>query len=273
MSDLADLMRFRKQHPETSMLVQGARWGVIDSAPRERPNSRRVLLLLPGTLGTGEIFWQQMRALGRSLRLIALTYPAVPDVERFADGAVQVLRAKGLRKASVLGSSLGGYTAQIVALRHPQTVERLFIGNSLCNPHASWRPRNPPLEELEAMLARDLKAERVARVADWPESDAGLALAKRVIGMQGRELISARHLKARVLALLRAGNVPPLPIPHERIAIIECADDPVMPPAVRKEVRDRYPGARVHTLPSGGHFPYISRAAQYTEILRTHLLG
>ena len=102
---------------------------------------------------------------------------------------------------------------------------------------------------------------------------ASSSLAKAVIGMQGREMISARHLKARVVALLKASAMAPLPIPHERIAIIECDDDPVMPPPVRKEVRDRYPGATVHTLPTGGHFPYISRPDQYTAILRQHLLG
>jgi maspardin len=272
MNDLADLMRFRKQHPEESVVLQGAHWGVIDSAPQARPNRRRALLLLPGTMGTAEIFWQQMRALSRHLRVIALTYPAVADVERYADGAVQILRQRGIRKASVLGSSLGGYTAQILALRHPALVETLFIGNSLCNPHSSWRPKHPPLEEMEAMAARELKEARMARVADWPESDAGLKLAKQVIGMQGRDMISARHLKARVLALIKAGNVPPLRIPHQRIAIIECKDDPVIAPPIRKEVRDRYPGATVHSLPSGGHFPYISRAAAYTAILRRHLL-
>jgi pimeloyl-ACP methyl ester carboxylesterase len=273
MSDLADLKRFRKQYPEQSVVLHGARWGVTDSAPDARPNQRPTLVLLPGTMGTGEIFWQQVRALSRNLRLIALTYPAVPDVERYADGAVQIVRQKGIRTASVLGSSLGGFTAQMLALRHPEVVERLFIGNSLCDPHVSWRPRHPPWEEVQAMAARDIKADRVRRVEHWPESDAGLALAKAVIGMQGREMISARHLKARVVALLKASAMAPLPIPHERIAIIECDDDPVMPPPVRKEVRDRYPGATVHTLPTGGHFPYISRPDQYTAILRQHLLG
>lgn len=273
MSTLADLLRFRKQHPERSVVLQGARWGVIDTAPRARPNSRPTLLLLPGTLGTAEIFWQQMRALARQMRLIALTYPAVADVQRFADGAVQILAQLGIRKASVLGSSLGGYTAQILALRHPQCVERLFIGNSLCNPHAAWRPKHLPVEEMEAMPARELKEARLARLVNWPESDAGLALAKQVIGLQGRELISARHLKARVLALLKGRDVPRLPIPHARIAIIDTQDDPVLPAPSRAEVRERYPGATVHALPTGGHFPYISRAAQYSAILREHVLG
>ncbi len=272
MSALTDLYRFRKQHPEVEVTVQGARWGVIDSAPKARPNQRPTLLLLPGTMGTAEIFWQQMRALARKVRIIALTYPAVADVARYADGAVRILRQRGIRQAHVLGSSLGGFTAQLVAVRHPEFVQTLFIGNSLCDPHASWRPKHPPPEELEMVPARVLAAERVARIADWPETDAGLALAKAVIGLQGHEVMSARHLKARILALLRAENMRPLPLPDERIVIIDCDDDPVMPPPVRQEVRGRYPGATVHTLPTGGHFPYISRAERYTEILRTHLL-
>lgn len=273
MSTLADLLRFRKQHPEQSVLVKGARWGVIDSAPGSRPNSQPALVMLPGTLGTAEIFWQQMRALRRNLRLIALTYPAVPDVERFAEGVVHILRAKGLRKASVLGSSLGGYAAQVVAGHYPRVVDRVFIANSLCNPTVSWRPGFPPRDEIEAMPARDLKAQRVARVAEWPESDPGLILAKQVMIEQGRDLISARHMKARVLALLRAGDAPPVPLPPERIVIVDCEDDFVIAPVVRQEVRDRYPRATVHTLPSGGHFPYLSRAEEYTAILRRHLLG
>ena len=123
------------------------------------------------------------------------------------------------------------------------------------------------------MNARELKAERLRRMEAWPETDAGLRLAKEVIALQGREVISARHLKARVLALLRAEEMPPLPIPDARIVIVDCEDDPVIAAPVREEVRARYPGAALHALPSGGHFPYISRAEDYSAILRQHLRG
>ena len=122
------------------------------------------------------------------------------------------------------------------------------------------------------MPARELKAARIKRIDDWPESDPGLALAKAVIGLQARETISARHLKARVLALLRAENLPPLPIEDGRIVIVECDDDPMMPPTARAEVRKRYPGAEAQALPSGGHFPYISRPDAYTKIIADRLL-
>ena len=38
-------------------------------------------------------------------------------------------------------------------------------------------------------------------------------------------------------------------------------------------IRRRYPGAEQHILPSGGHFPYISLAEEYTAILEKRLLG
>ncbi|MCH9046298.1 MAG: alpha/beta hydrolase [SAR324 cluster bacterium] len=273
MSEPAELQRFRKEFPERVVRAGGLRWGVIDSAPRTAGHSPPALLLLPGTMGTGEIYWQQFRALAGRLRLIAVSYPAVADVARYADGAVRILRQRGIARASVLGSSLGGFTAQTIALRHPQVVETLFIGNSLCDPRTSWRPKHPPLAEIEATPAATIRDDRVARTDQWPRGDPGLALAQAVIGAQGRTRISARHLKARVLALLRAEDLPPLPIPDSRIVIIDCDDDPIMPPPVRKAVRARYPGAEAHALPSGGHFPYISRAEQYTAIIGRRLLG
>lgn len=272
MATLKHLHAFRRKHPEQTLVVQGLRWGVTDSARNAKDRAKPALLLIPGTLGTGEIFWQQIDALSAELRVVAVTYPAVADVNRYADGAVGLLRRLGIDKASILGSSLGGYTVQTIALRHPERVDTLFIGNSLCNPKANWRRLNPPLKEIEATPAGAIKSSRVARVEDWPESDPGLALSKAVMREQGQSRIPARNLKARIVALLKAPDMPRLPIPDDRIVIIDCADDPVMPPEARTETVQRYPGAAHHTLPTGGHFPYVSRAADYTAILRKHLV-
>lgn len=269
--DLLPLYRFRARFPESVETVAGRRWRVIDTHPGGAAAGTPTLLLLPGTMGTGEIFWQQIEALCGQVRCVAATYPAVPDTRRLADGAVGLLRRRGLRRASVLGSSLGGFVAQTFALRHPEAVETLFIGNSLVRPSVSWIPRQEPAAAVAAKPAGVLQRQRVARTADWPVGDPGLALAQAVIALQGARVMSARHLKARILALLAAEDLPPLPRPPQRTVVIESEDDPVMPPPVRREVRERYPDAAVHTLPSGGHFPYISRPEAYTAILRRHL--
>ncbi|MDA1099983.1 MAG: hypothetical protein O2967_13465 [Proteobacteria bacterium] len=54
----------------------------------------------------------------------------------------------------------------------------------------------------------------------------------------------------------------------KRIRIIALA----FPPAVRDDVRSRHPAAEHHRLPSGGHFPYLTRSAAYNNILVTRLL-
>jgi hypothetical protein len=39
-----------------------------------------VLFLIPGTLGRGDVFWQQITALNGRLRIIATSYPATGGV-------------------------------------------------------------------------------------------------------------------------------------------------------------------------------------------------
>jgi pimeloyl-ACP methyl ester carboxylesterase len=65
--------------------------------------------------------------------------------------------------------------------------------------------------------------------------------------------------------------VPKLALPAARTVIIECADDPLIPRAAQKAMRKKYPRAALYRLPRGGHYPYITRPADYTRILAKHL--
>ncbi len=64
---------------------------------------------------------------------------------------------------------------------------------------------------------------------------------------------------------------PPLPIPTSRITVIDCEDDPIIPPQSRQDVRDRYPGAHIRTLPKGGHYPHILNPEAYDAIITERL--
>lgn len=105
------------------------------------------LLLIQG-LGVDMKGWAAQRyALGRRFRLVLVDNrgagrsdkPAGPyDLEVMANDAVAVLDAEGIDHAHVMGASMGGVLAQIIAVRHPHRVRSLVLACTACHHHA-WR--------------------------------------------------------------------------------------------------------------------------------------
>jgi pimeloyl-ACP methyl ester carboxylesterase len=262
-----DLDQFRLKFPERREHVAGLTWGVIETAP---PPGAPVLAMLPGTLGTAQIFWNQIAALADDVRIISVTYPIVDDLVRLAEGLAQLFDALGIERGSVLGSSLGGYLAQKFAALYPERVDQIFIGNSLCDPYIA-NPNRPPAQELRALPPEKHREIVLGSVAGWREPEPIFTELKRILVESGSELISAEALKARVLAVAGGGEIPELEIPDERIVIIDCEDDPLLAAPARDDVVRRYPGAELLRLPVGGHYPYITRPEAYTALIRRRL--
>lgn len=261
---------FRRHHRPKKLTIDGLVWQVIETKPKA--TNAPVLLMLPGTLGTAEIFWNQIAALGDRVRILSVTYPRIAEIERLADGLARLLDWAGVAKASVVGSSLGGFLGQWFAARHPDRVATLFIGNSLSDPgivNPSGRPREA-LAGLPPTIHRDFI---LASVKSWPEPEPIFAELKAVLTESGTKLLTAQALKARVLAVQQASAVPKLALSPKQIVIIDCADDPLIPAAVQQDVLRRYPGSRHIRLKIGGHYPYVVRPDDYTRILAETLLG
>ena len=73
------------------------------------------------------------RGAGRSAK------PAGPyALTQMADDALAVLDAAGIERAHVVGASMGGAIAQILAVRHPERVASLVLACTSCRNHA-WR--------------------------------------------------------------------------------------------------------------------------------------
>jgi pimeloyl-ACP methyl ester carboxylesterase len=258
---------FRRRFRPRSIRVKGQTWRVIEA--KARPKAP-ILVMLPGTLGTAEIFWNQIAALGGKARIVSVTYPPVGNVRKLADGLAALLDKLGIEKASVVGSSLGGYLGQWFAARYPARVETLYIGNSLTDPRTVNPARQPPAALKKAPAAMH-QAIVLGSVETWPEPEPVFRRLKEILRHSGRKLISGETLKARVLATATGKEVPPPALPQARTVIIECADDPLIPRAAQKAMRRKYPRAKLYRLPRGGHYPYITRPGDYTKILARHL--
>jgi 3-oxoadipate enol-lactonase len=105
------------------------------------------LLMLQG-LGVDARGWAlQQFPLGRRFRCYAVDNRGVGgsahaphplSLERMADDAVAVLDDAGVADAHVMGASMGGVLAQIIAVRHPERVRSLVLACTACR-HHEWR--------------------------------------------------------------------------------------------------------------------------------------
>ncbi len=105
------------------------------------------LLLIQG-LGADSRGWiMQRQALGADFRLITVDNrgvgrsdkpPGPYDLETMAIDAAAALDAAGFESAHVMGASMGGIIAQILAVEHPGRVRSLVLACTACR-HLRWR--------------------------------------------------------------------------------------------------------------------------------------
>lgn len=257
--------RFAARHPEQRILIGGREWGYVQAG-----DIGPALLLIPGTLGRGDIFWQQIEALKSRARIVAVTYPRNGGVAEWAIDLAELCARLGLDRVTVLGSSLGGYLAQYFAAAYPHIAERLIAANTLHSiagianrPPYSSDLDKAPIEELRDGFGRGLGAWRDAH----PDQAELVDLLMAEVGGRIPEL----ELRTRLKALKHGPELPPLDLPPERIATIESADDPLIPPPVREAVRARLKPSIAYRFESGGHFPYVARPELYVALLEEQL--
>ena len=231
------------------------------------------VLLVQG-LGTDLRGWAFQRlALGRRHRLYLVDNrgvggsgrpPGPYDLEVMADDARAVLDAEGVAAAHVVGASMGGVVAQLLAVRSPERVRSLVLACTACS-HQPWR--------------RDL-------LAGWAtlatERGMGAVSAKAL-----RWLIGPRHrrrfgLPLSVLAPLVL-NASPAAFASQVAAILaqpdESADaladldvpalvivgtqDVLTPMADAEELVERIPGAQLVVLSGAAHGLMLDRAGEF----------
>lgn len=255
---------FAIRQPEQRITLGGREWGFVDTG------TGPALLLIPGTLGRGDIFWQQIAALSDRLRIVAVTYPATGGIAEWSADLAALLDHLGIATASVLGSSLGGYLAQYFAAQHPGRVDRLFAANTL-HSAAGIDQKMPYALDLDAAPIADLRAGFGQGLKAWAEAHPDQADLVELLLQEVGGRIPEPELRTRLKALKSAPELPGLGMPQDRLFTIEADDDPLIPPGMRAAVRARLEPAAAYRFEWGGHFPYVVRPEAYTALLKQAL--
>jgi maspardin len=255
---------FRTRHALQAVDVGGTVWRYVSTGAGED-----TVLFLHGMGGAYDIWWQQIEALAGEHRVIAVSYPPVPTLDRLAAGVEAVLHAEGATAAHVVGTSLGGYLAQYLLARRPARVASAVFANTF-----------PPTGVLRrehgqrAALAAGLPAWAVMRsfAAGIRDTIVPAAGGSRLVEAYLLEQAYGRLTKADFVARYRcvlddftAPDPAPAGVP---LALLEADNDPLVSDVLRGMLRATYPEAELVTLSGVGHFPYLNEPAAYTATLR-----
>jgi pimeloyl-ACP methyl ester carboxylesterase len=174
-----------------------------------------------------------------------------------ARDAVGLMDGLGVGSAHIVGASMGGMIAQIVAAQNPGRVRSLTSIMSSPEPvmprpkvlRALLRPRP---RDKEVAIRRMSEFFRLVGGAGFPPTDAELkAKVDRSVRRSHRPDSFTRHLIAiqtapSRVAMLRRVRAPTL--------VLHGSDDPLVPPIGGKMTAAAVPGARLRIVPGMGHF-------------------
>lgn len=235
------------------------------------------LLMIQG-LGADSRGWiRQRRHFARRYRVITFDNRGVGrsdkpfgpyDLERMALDAVEVLDAAGVGSAHVMGASMGGVIAQIVAVRHPERVRSLVLACTACR-HQPWR-RELLTEWAELARDRGMRA-FAAENLRWLVGPRSLRRFWPAFNALSPVFISApQHaFIAQVRAILAMDDAMRLELPTiaAPTLVIVGSQDILTPQADSEELAELIPGAELAIVRGGAHGFMIEAAGPFNTVV------
>ena len=265
-----ELLAFQQNYPLKSISLPSGSWTFRRS--RKAINGHPSAILLPGIQCGSDIFFAIFPHLADSLDLITVNAPDLTDTAAMDDGLAQFMEAIGLSKAHLVGSSLGAYLAQSFAAAYTDRVDKLVIANGFIDPAPSLGGL-PPVAVVADTDAAELVDQNTKSMRDSSAADTGeIRLKIAVEALVGAQQ-TLDNYKSRLLLMMQA---PPLDAPDlrpDRVLIIDNDNDPMIPPAMRIAVRERFADSEQHQINDGGHLPAVQRPREFAGFIRRRLVN
>ena len=205
------------------------------------------------------------RAIAVDLRGFGASPPAPGTVDDYADDLRDVLDARSVERAVVVGLSMGGYIAMAFARMHSRRLAGLLLADTKAG-----------ADNDEAKKGRDANIERartegVVAVFDAmrakvfaPESDpAHVAELRALAASQSPEGVVAalEMMRDRPDATSALANI------HVPTTIVVGGKDAATPPSEADVMARAIPGARLVLIEDSGHFSNVERADEFNRAL------
>ncbi len=221
------------------------------------------LLFLHGTLGAGDIWWQQIRVLAPAHRIVAPTYPRTEGLADLANRILGLMDALGIDRFIPIGTSMGGYLAQYLVAHRPERIAAAVFANTL-PPYLSIRLRVWTRVLLYGLVPEERLFKQLRRFAEnMVFLYEGANPFHRDYLLNALEKIDKATFLNRYRIMVTPFRVPEPEVPH---LVIYSRGDQVIPRPIVERMLEAYPEAQKVEL--WGHFSYLSRPDKFTGALR-----
>ncbi len=245
------------------------------------PSDGEPLLLIHG-LGTDHLGWILQRpALAGDFRCIAVDNRgsgqsdkpiAAYRLEDIAADALAVLDAENVDSAHIVGASMGGVVAQIIAVTHPERVRSLVLSCTACQMGA-WRSElleewieRAPILGMRRFMTENLNwliGPRSMRRL-WPIANfIGLMAARSPVHGLVNQLKAILAVDEALAAELSNISAPTL--------VIVGSQDILTPVADSEMIASTIPGAELAVIRGAAHGLMFDHARTFNKTLRTFL--
>jgi len=231
--------------------------------------AKPAVLLIPGLGGRAALWDAQVAVLSEKFAPIAVSHGGHSRVEDFAFSILEILDKKRIERCHVVGQSMGGAIAQVLAEDHPERVERLVLSSTWSGPTPAFLLSFQLRKKILLELGPDAYA-RQGVLAGWPDDwlQAHPALLNPVL-----EKSDIPATLARIEAILAFDRSAKLGSIRAPTLVVCCEDDNVVPVGHSRRIAAGIPGARLELLRTGGHFPQVTQTAAYNAMLLEFLEG
>jgi pimeloyl-ACP methyl ester carboxylesterase len=187
-------------------------------------------------------------------------FNAAYSLDDMANDAAGLLAALGIARAHIVGASMGGMIAQLVAAHHPdKTISLTSIMSSTGNPELppatpeamAVLMTRPPANDLQAIIDSGVKASRVIGSPSYPADEKTLrANVERDVKRSNYPAGFARQMAAVFVCGDRRAELKKIVAPT---LVIHGLADPLVPVQAGRDTAKSIKGAELLEIPGMGH--------------------